>query len=439
MAITVALTSLGCAKNQVDAETMLGLLEHDGFDITADQSAADVIIVNTCGFIRSAKEEAIAAILDAAEQKRTGCCRALIAAGCLAQRYGKDIFADMPEVDAVLGIGHIGEICAVVRRALAGERQLAEGGYFRFVPGERIVSTAPRYAYLKVADGCDNKCAYCAIPGIRGPFVSRTVEDVLAEAQRLAAMGYSEIIPIAQDTTRYGMDIYGRPRLAELLEGLSAIEGVRWIRPLYLYPDLLSYELIDAIAALPKVCNYLDLPLQHISDRVLAAMNRRGDSALIKDIITYARSKADFTLRTTMICGFPGETKAESDELVQFIRDYPFDRLGAFAYSREDDTPAADMPGQIRSSVKQARLAKLMGAQRAVSHALLQKRVGECCDVVAEGVDERGRFICRSMREAPDVDGCIFVTDARGGMDVGMYASVRITGALDHDLLGVHE
>lgn len=434
MATTVALISLGCAKNQVDAESMLGQLAQKGYQLTDDPAQAQVIIVNTCGFITSAKEESIETILDMARYKEEGVCRALIVTGCLAQRYAAQLEAEMPEADAILGIGHIDELEAVIHAVLEGERVTKNSRPYAFPAAPRVLSTAPRHAYLKIADGCDNRCSYCAIPLIRGGFVSRPIDDLLREARTLADQGISEIIPIAQDTTRYGLDLYGKPRLIDLMEGLSEIEGVKWIRPLYLYPDLVSMTLIDAMAQMQKVCNYLDLPIQHIDDTILHAMHRRGDGALIKDVIEKTRAAGDFALRTTLICGFPGETRAQFDALCQFITEYPFDRLGAFAYSQEEDTPAAQMDGQIRQGVKNARVNKIMALQRKISHELLQKRVGREYEVILEGRNPQGLLVGRSMYEAPDVDGAILV---RGDAPLGQYARVRITQAQDYDLMGV--
>lgn len=434
MATTAALISLGCAKNQVDAESMLGGLAQKGYQLTNDPAQAEVIIVNTCGFITSAKEESIETILEMAQYKNEGSCRALIVTGCLAQRYAEQLKEGMPEVDAILGIGHIDELDRAITLALSGTRVCANDRAYAFPAAPRVLSTTPRHAYLKVADGCDNRCSYCAIPLIRGGFISRPIDDLLKEARDLAEQGISEIIPIAQDTTRYGLDLYGKSRLIDLMEGLSEIPGVKWIRPLYLYPDLVSMQLIEAMAQMEKVCKYLDLPIQHINDEVLKNMNRRGDGALIRDVVAKTRAAGDFVLRTTLICGFPGETKAQFDELCAFIEAYPFDRLGAFAYSQEEDTKAALMEGQIRQNIKNMRVNKIMALQRRISHALLEKRVGREYEVIVEGMDADGLLIARSMCEAPDVDGVIRV---RGDAPIGQYARVRITQAQDYDLTGV--
>lgn len=432
--VKVALVSLGCAKNRVDAESMLGILAERGYEIEMEPSRADAIIVNTCGFIQSAKEESISTVLEMAQYKEEGRCKALLMTGCLSQRYAKDMQGDLPEVDAFLGIGHIDEIDQAIQNALKGQRTIANERPYSFVEGERLLSTSP-FAYLKVADGCDNRCTYCAIPLIRGGYVSRPLETVIEEAKRLADMGYWEIIPIAQDTSRYGKDLYGTSRMIELLDGLSKIDGIRWIRPLYLYPDEVTDEMLTYMHDNPKVCNYLDLPIQHIDDRMLKAMNRRGDSKTIRHIIEKARELGDFTLRTTLIVGFPGETEEQFDNLYRFIEEYPFDRLGAFAYSREENTPAADFAGQIGARVKQQRLRKIMSRQQKISKALLEKRVGSSCTVILESKDKYGRFVGRSMWEAPeDVDGCIFVHGDKA--DIGSMVEVKITGALEYDLVG---
>ena len=437
-----ALISLGCAKNQVDAESMSGLLMAAGFTSVGDPAQAEVIIVNTCGFIQSAKEEAIDTIFEMSDYKTDGACKALIVTGCLSQRYGGDMLSEMPEVDAFVGIGHIDEIVEIVLRALSpsGERFVLSERVYSFPKTERAVSTAPRYAYLKVADGCDNRCAFCAIPGIRGGYISRPFEELIDEADKLADMGFSEIILIAQDTTRYGMDIYGKPRIIELLEKLSEIDGIRWIRPMYFYPDIISHELIDTMASLPKVCNYIDLPLQHIDDELLKVMNRRGGSDGIKDIVSHARKKGEFALRTTLITGFPGETTEQFERLLTFVKEYPFDRLGAFAFSQEEGTTAATMENQVRPAIRNSRRNKIMAAQRAVSKTLLEKRIGKEYEVILESLSPEGRYIGRSAYEAPDVDGCIYVSadfETSQELDIGKYVQVRITGAHDYDLTGV--
>ncbi|MGI5898307.1 MAG: 30S ribosomal protein S12 methylthiotransferase RimO [Christensenellales bacterium] len=435
---TFAMVSLGCAKNQVDAESMSGLLLEAGFVSVGDPAQAETIIVNTCGFIQSAKEEAIDTIFDMVAHKKSGRCLSLIVTGCLSQRYGDEMLKDMPEADAFVGIGHISDIVGIVNRALSGERFVTEEKAYSFPKAGRAVSTSPRYAYLKVADGCDNRCAYCAIPGIRGGFISRPMDDILREAKELAQMGFDEIIPIAQDTTRYGLDIYGRPRLIDLLEGLSGISEVRWVRPMYFYPDMVSRELIDAMAATQKVCNYMDLPLQHIDDVILKNMRRRGSSHSIKEIISYARSRGEFALRTTFITGFPGESKEQFESLLAFIKEYPFDRLGAFAYSQEEGTLAAESAGQVSASLRKSRQNKIMAAQRAISASLLRERVGREYEVVLESLSPEGKFVGRSMLEAPEVDGSIFVSPKDGSaLDIGQYVRVKITGAQDYDLTGV--
>ncbi len=431
--IRVAMVSLGCAKNQVDAESMAGILQKEGYAIALDPAQADVIVVNTCGFIESAKRESVETILNMAAYKESGRCKALIMSGCLSQRYADQMAPDLPEVDAFLGIGHIEEIGACIQSALAGKGGVEVSGSYRFPAGERSVSTGPRYAYLKIADGCDNRCAYCAIPLIRGQFVSRPMEALVAEAESLAAQGFDEIIPIAQDTSRYGLDLYGKPMLRELLQKLCAIPGVRWVRPMYLYPDTLSMELLSYMAGEQKICKYLDLPLQHIDDGMLAAMNRRGDSKLIKSILSYARENG-FALRTTLMCGFPGESKEAFQSLLSFMEEFPFDRLGAFAFSPEEDTKAASMENQIAKGVKQMRLSKIMSLQRRISRAQMQKRVGETCLVVLESQLPDGRFSGRSQYEAPEVDGVITVTGEN--LAIGDYVQVRITAATDYDLMG---
>jgi ribosomal protein S12 methylthiotransferase len=425
------MVSLGCAKNKVDAEVMLGLLAAAGHGITNEMQEADVIIVNTCGFIESAKEEAIDAIFEAANGKREDA--KLVVTGCLAQRHPQELLKEIPEVDAILGIGEIASIVENVEKIAVGERYAKTEHAFAFcgdVP--RMLTTPGHYAYLKVADGCDNRCAYCAIPGIRGGYLSRPVEELEREARTLAQGGAKEIILVAQDTTRYGTDLYGRARLADLFHTLDGIAEVQWLRALYFYPEMIDEALLDAMEASPKICRYIDVPIQHISDEVLRRMNRRGGRSAIERAYRLARDRG-FTLRTTVLVGFPGETQAQFDELASFLRDHPFDRLGAFAFSREEGTPAYSMPDQVPQKVAKAREGFIMRQQREISRAQLQKRVG---DVERVLVEERRGGLCvgRGMREAPDIDGTIAF---EGGSAVGDMADVRIVASSDYDLEGV--
>ncbi len=433
--MTIGVVSLGCAKNRVDTEVMLGLLRQAGHDFTDHPAAADALIVNTCGFIEPAKEESIGAILDMARYKREGRCRALIVTGCLSQRYGQELYDDLPEVDAIVGVSDYDRIAEIVQRA-AAERFYLPGGLPRYIEGvERVRTTPPYTAYVKVADGCDNRCSYCAIPGIRGPFASRPYDAVLHECRRLVQSGARELSLIAQDTTRFGEDLTGRKLLPQLLADVSGLLPGGFTRALYLYPARVDERLLDALS-LPGVCPYLDIPMQHVSDRLLRLMNRRGCAEDLSRLHAAARSRG-FTLRTTVICGFPGETAAEHQELLAFLASHPFDRLGAFAYSPEEDTLAADMPGQVDPQEAAARVEAVMKQQERISAGLLKRRVGRTERVLVEG-REGGRYRGRTMAEAPESDGVVFFT-AKQSYETGAFACVRIESSSVHDLQGVAE
>ena len=436
---TISIVSLGCAKNQVDAEIMLGLLKDAGFDITENKDEADVIIVNTCGFIESAKTEAIEAILEAAEYKHSANCKAVIAAGCLTQRYAEDVIQQMPEVDAVLGINGYDKIVDAVKECLEGRRYdfYEYTGDISYIDSARILSTPKGSAYIKISEGCDNRCAYCAIPDIRGPFRSRTMESVVGEAKRLAEAGVKELVVVAQDTSRYGKDLYGRPVLSKLLYELDKIDGVEWIRVMYLYPDEIASELITAMKECKKVVPYVDLPLQHINGRILNAMNRRGTPEDIKAVLKSFREELpDCVIRTSVIVGFPGETEEEFKELLEFVKDIRFDRLGAFCYSPEEGTPASAMKNKIRKAVKEARYNRIMECQQPISREINEARVGKVYDVLVEGVSDDGIFYYgRSYAEGPDVDGKIYFT-ANDPLNVGDMVKVKILIAEEYDLTG---
>jgi len=434
----VGLISLGCSKNQVDAERMLALLAEDGFAICADIARCDAVIVNTCGFIEDAKRESIEAIFEAASYKNGGRLRALAVTGCLAERYQAEIAAEIPEADVILGMGSIGEIAAALRKALAGERVVAFGPKSGLpLEGGRVLTTPSYFAYLKVAEGCDNRCAYCSIPAIRGPFRSRRIEDVVAEAEGLAAAGVTELNVVAQDTTRYGQDLYGRLMLPELLRRLCRIEGVHWVRLLYCYPDRTTDELIDVIAAEPKIVKYIDLPLQHISDSVLTRMNRRGDAALIRGLLEKLRARIPgVAIRTTFIAGLPGETEAEFSQLCDFVREQAFDRVGCFAYSVEEDTPAASMPGQIDEETKRRRADRIMELQMGIAAELAHARIGTATEVLCEGYDDEAQcWVGRSPADAPDIDTKVYFTSPRN-LVAGDYVTVEITGSDGYDVVG---
>ena len=431
---TVGLVSLGCSKNRVDSEMLLGQLRERGYQIVDDPKEAEIIIVNTCGFIQSAKEESIDTLLEMAEYKQTGRLKLLLATGCLAQRYGEELREALGEADGFMGVADYKRIFEVIDEAQKGERPLAIGEGDRFYKSDRVLTTPPYSAYVKISDGCDNRCTYCAIPLIRGRYRSRPYDDIVEECRDLAKKGVTEVTLIAQDTSRYGSDFEGKPLLLKnLLADVSAIEGIHWVRVLYCYPDTVNDELLDAIASLPKCAKYLDLPLQHINDRLLKAMNRRGDSQMIKRLLSGCRQRG-IIVRTTMIVGFPGETEEEFEELLDFVKETRFDRLGAFAYSPEENTPAAAMPEQIDEAVKQERLDRLMTLQQQISAEVMQARVGETCEVLVEGF-RHGRYYGRSLMEAPEVDGKVLF-NSKKKLRPGEYVTVHITGASEYDLNG---
>ena len=429
---TVGMVSLGCAKNRVDSENMLGMLRDRGYEIVSDPAEAEIIFVNTCGFIEAAKEESIETIFEMARYKQTGRLKQLFVTGCLAQRYAGALAEEMPEVDGFMGVADYARLYDMMDAADRGERPVYMEDGARFFNSGRVLTTAPWSAYVKISDGCDNRCTYCAIPLIRGGYASRPFDDIVDECRRLAGEGVTEITLIAQDTSSYGCDLGdGHYRLAELLRAVSEIKGVHWVRVLYCYPDSTEDALLDEIENNPKVAPYLDLPLQHINDALLRAMNRRGSADWIKNRIAECKRRG-LTMRTTMIVGFPGETDAQFQELMDFVRDARFDRLGAFTYSPEEGTPAARMKNQIDEEVKAQRLDQLMMLQQGISMELLQARVGTECEVLVEGRDEDGWY-GRSILEAPESDGCIHLT-AQRALTPGTYVRARITGADAYDL-----
>ena len=427
----VGLVSLGCVKNQVDAEQMLSLLLGEGYEWTADAAEAEVILVNTCGFIQSAKEESIEAIFDMARMKREGKCRVLCVTGCLAQRYEKELLEEIPEIDCLLGVGEHARLPEMIRDTLKGERPHSVKREAGFLECGRVLTTPPYTAYVKIGDGCDNRCTFCAIPLIRGAYRSRPRAAILAEMRQLAARGAKEQILIAQDTTRYGIDT--GDSLASLLREAAGIEGIDWLRVLYMYPDEVTDELLETMAAADNVAPYLDLPLQHASMRLLPKMNRRGDTEHSRRLLKKARDMG-FCLRTTFIVGFPGETEADFDELMAFTREIGFDRMGAFAYSAEENTPAASMPDQVPEEIKRNRLDRLMRLQAEISLERNRLRVGTTARVLVTG-RENGGYIGRSVMEAPDADGVIRFTAATP-LNEGDFARVTLTGADEYDLYG---
>ena len=428
MAITVGLISLGCSKNRVDSELILGHLEKAGFRITADETEAEVIIINTCGFIEPAKEESIGTILEMAQYKTAGRCRLLVVAGCLSQRYPDELREEIPEVDIFWGVKDQGGLVKAISDALG----VSYGGC-----GEaRLLTTPPYSAYLRIADGCDNRCTYCAIPLIRGGRVSVPMEKLIEEAEALAENGVRELTVIAQDTSAYGSDIYGKPMLSELLRRLAKIEKLHWIRVLYTYPNTVDEELIDTIIAEPKLVNYIDMPIQHIDPDMLKAMNRHGSAEHIRHITEYIRKKSsDFILRTTVITGFPGETEEQFIRLTDFLQSHSFDRLGAFAYSQEDDTPSAEMPDQIDEDIKQRRLDEVMALQQDISLTYNKKRIGTVTEALIEQVSGDIAY-GRTYAEAPEVDGTIMFSLKNKGLRPGDFTMVKITGAGPYDMEG---
>lgn len=431
--------SLGCDKNLVDTEMMLGMLVQRGFSITDDETEADAVVVNTCCFINDAKQESINTLLGMAELRKSGAVRALIAAGCLAQRYQDEIQKEIPEVDAIVGTTAIDAIVETLDEVLAGQghNHLEDINRKPVYDRERIVTTGGHYAYLKIAEGCDKHCSYCIIPRVRGTYRSIPMDSLVQEAQRLVAFGAKEIILVAQETTLYGMDLYGEKRLPELLRRLCAIAGIYWIRILYCYPEEITDELIETIRREPKVCNYLDIPIQHASDRILKRMGRRTNRQELKNMITKLRDRIpDLCLRTTLITGFPGETQEDHASLLEFVDEMEFDRLGVFTYSPEEDTPAALFDDQIDEEVKLDRQAELMELQQEIAFEKAQETVGSTLLVMVEGkVPDEHAYVARSYKDAPNVDGFVFVQTGRELM-TGDFVRVRITGSHEYDLIG---
>lgn len=435
----VGFVSLGCSKNLMDTEVMLHHLADAGYEITPEETEADVVIINTCGFIESAKRESIDSILDIAWLKEHHTLKGLVVTGCLAERYGDELKKEMPEIDAILGVGSIHSIVEAVDTVLAGGRD-----YARFDPkescalgGDRVVTTGGAMAYLKIAEGCNNRCTYCAIPAIRGNMRSREMEDIIAEAKDLESMGVKEVCLIAQDTSAYGSDLYGAPSLDVLLREILAETNIPWIRLLYCYPDKITDELIQVMKENDRVVKYIDIPIQHISDSVLARMNRHGDGAMIRDAIARLRAAMpNITLRTTAMVGFPGETEEDFDELCRFVRETKFRRFGAFTYSREEGTASYDMEDQIDEKTAGRRYDILMKQQVEISAELNEAMVGKTVKVLCEGFDEVSEaYFGRSEADAPDIDGKVYFTAPRP-VSEGEFVSVKITEAMDYDLIG---
>lgn len=442
----IGVVSLGCPKNLVDSETMLGLIHEENYEITNDPSEAEIIIVNTCGFIESAKEESINTILQMAEYKKSGSCKYIIVTGCLSQRYAEELFSELPEADAIAGVEVYDEIGSIIKRVMNGERfimlerskpDVIYTSKETFLP--RILTTPSYTAYLKIAEGCDNCCSYCAIPKIRGPYRSKPMEQVLKEAKALAANGVKELIVVAQDTTRYGEDLPGgKLLLADLLKELNKIESLKWIRVMYCYPNNFTDELIETFASLDKVCKYVDLPLQHASNRLLASMNRYDTREEVETLLAKLRKRIPgIVIRTTFIVGFPGETDADFEELKEFVEQQHFENAGVFAYSQEEGTVAGAMPNQIPDEIKQERYHELMALQAQISEEIHKDTEGQTLEVLVEGIEEDGSGLHygRSYREAPDIDGLVFIENP-GDIKPGCFVKVNILQGFTYESVG---
>lgn len=434
----ISMVSLGCSKNLIDSELMMGILKDKEYEVTENCEEADIIIVNTCGFIDKAKEESINTILEVAEFKNSGRCKCIIVAGCLTERYREEILNELPEVDAILGTGNIEEIAEIVEKALEGER-VAQFGDINTDYQENIdrTVTTPGYtSYIKISEGCDNHCTYCIIPKLRGKYRSRTMESVIEEAENLAENGTKEIILIAQDTSKYGIDIYGEFKLPELLDRLNEIEGLKWVRILYIYPETFTDELIAAMKRNEKVVHYVDIPIQHISDRILKLMNRDTDKASITALIKKLRKEIpDIAIRTTLIVGFPGETEEDFEELREYVIKTRFNRLGVFTYSREEDTPADRLPGHLDDEIKEQRQIEIMKEQEEISRELSAESIGKTYDVLIEEYVEDGLYIGRTYMDSPEIDGIVYV-DSMNELEIGNFVKVKIKDALEYDLIG---
>ena len=440
----IAFTSLGCDKNRVDSEVMLGILQKNGYTAVADEAEADIIVVNTCCFIKDALEESIETILEMSQYKdpEVGNCKGLIVAGCLGQRFESEFFDELPEVDAIVGTTAYEAIAEVADEILAGKQQVKhlesidlamqnENGKLR------VLSTAPYFAYLKISEGCDNFCTYCVIPKLRGRHRSRTMESLVEEATILAQQGVKELVIVAQDTSIYGRDLYGQPMLHELLKQLNAVEGIEWIRVLYAYPETLTDETIEAMATCEKVCHYIDMPIQHGNDAVLKRMGRKSNQALIREKVAKLRAAMpDIAIRTTLIVGFPGESEEEFEDLMHFVQEMKFDRLGVFSYSQEEGTAAARMENQIEDELKEERRDIIMDIQKNIAANLCEQEVGKVMEVLIEGKLPEERIFCgRTRRDAPDIDGLVFVSSEEE-LYSGDFVTVKIREAGDYDLMG---
>lgn len=434
----IGFVSLGCPKNQLDTEVMLHEVMQVGYEITAEETEADIVIINTCAFIESAKKEAIDNIIDIGWLKENRSLKGIIVTGCLSERYRDSIFDELPEVDAILGVGSIHDIVKAIKAVENGEKYSSyEKNDCVRLGGDRVLTTPEYAAYIKIAEGCDNRCSYCAIPSIRGKFRSRPMEDIVAEAKQLENLGVKELTVVAQDTTRYGIDLYGKYSLAELLNKITAETKIPWIRLLYCYPDKITDELIDTIKNNDRIVKYIDMPLQHISDKMLTSMNRHGDSKMIRDVIAKMRDNIPgIVIRTTFIVGFPGESDEDFRELCEFVSEMKFEHMGAFTYSREEDTPAYDFPCQIDEQIKQDRCDIIMKQQMAIDAERTEKLIHKTLKVLCEDYDVVSEtYYGRSYMDAPEIDGKIFFT-AKKKIKPGTFVNVKIDSAEDYDLIG---
>ncbi|MBE6789536.1 MAG: 30S ribosomal protein S12 methylthiotransferase RimO [Ruminococcaceae bacterium] len=439
MSVTVGMISLGCPKNQIDAEIMLADLKKQGFELVADAALASVVIINTCGFIEASKNESIEQILEMGLLKKEGRIKKIVVTGCLAERYKSELAKEIPEADIILGIGSNKELGQAILKSLEDNEPYESYGEKTALclEGDRVLTTLPFYAYLKIAEGCDNRCTYCAIPEIRGRFRSREMESIVSEAKSLVKAGVRELVVVAQDTTRYGLDLYKKPMLAELLKRLNEIEELKWIRVLYAYPEMIDDELISAVKNLEKVVKYIDIPIQHANDEVLRRMNRRGNRESLLALFKKLRSEIpEIVLRTSLIAGFPGESEEQFCELCEFLKEVKIERVGCFAYSTEEGTPAADFEDQIDSETKERRAEIIMTSQQRVVDEYNQKMLGKTLEVVVEGYDRYGEcYFGRSAFDAPDIDGKVFFASEKP-LRIGDFIQVEILDAMDYDLMG---
>lgn len=434
--MNVGFISLGCSKNLVDTEMTIGLMIKKGMKIVNNPKEADMIVINTCGFITSAKEEAIATILEMAEYKKKR-CQYLVVMGCLVERYQQELKKEMPEVDLFLSIGEYDSLWEKIEKLIGKKSVVEEDNTLSYM--DRILSTGKNMAYLKIAEGCSNHCTYCAIPAIRGPFISRPMEEILEEAEKIAKQGITELIVIAQDTTKYGIDLYGKPKLAELLKKLCKISGFKWIRFLYAYPETITDELIEVVKTEDKICKYFDIPIQHISNPVLKRMNRKSTGESIKELMKKLRMEIpDVILRTTLIVGFPGETEEDFKRLYEFVKGTRFDKLGVFQYSKEEGTPAARLKEQIHPSTKKSRYNKIMKLQQGISKERLEEKVGKTYSVLIEAKSFDGNYyIGRTYMDVPDIDGYVYIRiDDKKEDKINQYVTCKITGVQEYDLIG---